>query len=679
MGGKRRVPKRKLNSGSSQSRSMKELEEIDDDVFDETPTTLDTKQKYLSRQETELWVDKYTPFTEVCVSSTPSFGSNSTRQSRMNSQSISGRWQTCANGFHSPYPKKPLESEDCTELDSSLLRHHLTRRSFTARQSHRILAITGISGSGKTATLRTLSLELNFDIIEWINPTTLHHNYNPDAFTHEDSISAIQKFTDFISTARKSSALVFGQDAFPIATSPRKVILVEDLPNLSHAGTRAAFHTALRTHTFSPSTIYPIVLILSDSAACGAASDGDWKARTHETALTLKNIVPEDIRACSAFTRIQLSALVDFFNPIAPTLLIKALSRIVAEEFRGLGHSNWPGHRIKPTRLQVEAIADSCSGDIRNALNTLQFLAVDEVIGAGKAVGIGASQESKESSADVGNRDVNLVFYHALNKILVGKRLGHLEVAEKFPGSMHENDADTLFELPDHLSHHARKPLKSNPESVFESSHVDADTFIAYLAENYTSTLTDIEECVMAVDAYCFADTLLGSWKSRGTMSAYAAAFACRGTLFARGARPPAPQKFGALLKPGVFACLRARRDTLDALREARGRWLVAHMKGDWGLFRMANYSMLDVVSEVVPFARPVIQASRGVALLPSDKNLMLKVCTFPTGARWHGEGEKLDEHDCEVGEGDVDDASRTSYVSTFDWVVEEVVDEIED
>ncbi|KAI8616528.1 Rad17 cell cycle checkpoint protein-domain-containing protein [Chytriomyces sp. MP71] len=573
MGGKRRVPKRTLNPEISQSQSMKGLEEIDDDVFDEMPPVLDTKQKCLLRQETELWVDKYTPFTE--------------EELAVHKRKVADlrEWLTLA----------------VSEETAGIRRLH---------RSHRILALTGISGSGKTATLRTLSLELNFDIIEWINPTTHHHNYYSNAFTHEDNTSAIQKFTDFISSARKSNPLVFGPDASPTGAFPRKIILVEDLPNLSHAGTRAAFHAALRTHAFSPSTIYPIILILSDSVGGGAASDGDWTARTHETALTLKNLVPEDVRACSVFAKIH-------FNPIAPTLLIKALNRIVAEEFRGLGNSSWWSQRVKPTRLQMEAIAHSCCGDIRSALNTLQFLAVEEVVWVGKAVGGSVSQGrvAGESSADIGNRDVSLIFYHALNKILVGKRLSHLEDADKFPGSTDENDADALFVLPDHLSHHARKPLKSNPESVFESSHVDADTFIAYLAENYTSTFTDIEECVMAIDAYCYADTLLGSWKSRGTMSAYAASLACRGTLFARGARPPAPQKFGALLKPGVFACLRARRDTLEAVREARGRWLVACMKGKGGLFRMSNYSIQEVVSEIVPFAVPVIQASQGVAL----------------------------------------------------------------
>ncbi|KAJ3051918.1 Cell cycle checkpoint protein rad17, partial [Rhizoclosmatium hyalinum] len=80
-------------------------------------------------------------------------------------------------------------------------------------KSHRLLALTGISGSAKTATVKFLSMELDFEIIEWINPINeLQMDTTNDdleeSWTHPSTTkpytttpTLLQKFTDFITSA----------------------------------------------------------------------------------------------------------------------------------------------------------------------------------------------------------------------------------------------------------------------------------------------------------------------------------------------------------------------------------------------------------------------------------------------------------------------------------------------
>ena len=38
------------------------------------------------------------------------------------------------------------------------------------KQFHKLLILSGPTGSGKTSTIQVLSKEMNFEIVEWINP-----------------------------------------------------------------------------------------------------------------------------------------------------------------------------------------------------------------------------------------------------------------------------------------------------------------------------------------------------------------------------------------------------------------------------------------------------------------------------------------------------------------------------
>ncbi|KAI9329057.1 Rad17 cell cycle checkpoint protein-domain-containing protein [Obelidium mucronatum] len=474
-----------------------------------------------------------------------------------------------------------LQDALSTSENSALRRIH---------KSHRLLALTGISGTGKTALIRMLSMELNFEIVEWINPINefgLDTTNDVDDFYSEDgswqqprhqqsssSTSVIQKFIDFIASARKTNALSFGSSESFTNTKPTpKVILIEDLPNLSTHSSKSAFHSILRTHVFGGggADVHPIVLILSDTIASAVSSSEEgFRSRGYETVMNLKNLVPEDF--------------LTLFDKLP---------------------------------------------DISS---------------------------SSTSSKDVGNRDVNLIFFHALNKILIGKRLESNETADEFPGQYSESLVVTAdgggIKVPTHLKYLERKPLKSNPEHVFESSHTDADGFISYLAENYTSTFTEIEECVAAIDSYCDADILSGSWKNRPTMSNYSASIACRGTLFARTQAAP-PQKFGALRKPGAIQSYLAKRETLELISEACLRWNLNWFKNRNSVEMIpdllqisSSYTASALTMELLPYAAGIIQSLPGSKGF-QDKNLFNRICFYSNhGSLLTASHNLLDETD---------------------------------
>ncbi|KAJ3132737.1 Cell cycle checkpoint protein rad17 [Physocladia obscura] len=463
------------------------------------------KSRPPTRIENQLWVDKYTPFTEDELA--------------VNKSKVSDvrNWLNMA-----------------LELEYSGMRR--------IHKTHRLLALTGISGSAKTATIRVLSLQLNFEIIEWINPVN-------DAFenSHEywDQSSTItQKFTEFVTSARKSNTLNFNNESDDnLVESQRtpKVILVEDIPNLSHAQTRANFHQVLRSHVFSAASVHPIVLILSDCVAGNNGGGEDWKMRLTDKAIHLKTLVPDDIRLSK----------------------VKALSSIVSQEFRGLINPNYK----RPSKSKIESIANGSGGDIRCALNALQFNTLFDG-------NIGIKSKSKKNDRSTKNitesrvgRDTSLIFYHALNKNDYLSGLDPHELPDEFPGFDEEQakNASTAICLPNSLKMHERRPLKSNPEHVFESSHVDSETFVSYLAENYTSTFADIEECAIAANYF----------SSKSVMSSYSATLSCRATMFAR-LNPPPPQKFGKnIRKPVGYQVWSETRDNIDSVKEAAaGRWM---------------------------------------------------------------------------------------------------------
>lgn len=77
-----------------------------------------------------------------------------------------------------------------------------------------------------------------------------------------------------------------------------------------------------------------------------------------------RTVVPPDVLNARGCCRVQ-------FNPIAFTFMVKALGKVAAAEFAG----GRLGARC------LEEVAETSNGDIRSAMNTLQFLSLGGGVG----------------------------------------------------------------------------------------------------------------------------------------------------------------------------------------------------------------------------------------------------------------------------------------------------------
>ena len=205
-----------------------------------------------------------------------------------------------------------------------------------------ILLLTGPAGSGKTATIKALCGELNIYIQEWSAPM---ENSAFDSKSYFDSSE--KKFDEFdnvpYSGHKKNFELFMkGANRFAVlgGTSTSKIILMEDLPTFAYRDT-TFFHQTLRKHHRR----HPIVIIQSES------SSKDDKIRLL--------FPPEFIQELGMN---QIS-----FNPIAPTNMVKALQNIIQKE------SQQNSKILVPDKNTLNTLATNSQGDIRSAINSLQF------------------------------------------------------------------------------------------------------------------------------------------------------------------------------------------------------------------------------------------------------------------------------------------------------------------
>lgn len=365
----------------------------------------------------------------------------------------------------------------------------------------RLLALTGPAGSGKTATVHALAAasELNYDITEW---------HAEAAFSDSgDRISHAQRFEQFLRRVTRFSALPFAGGM----NTGRRVILIEDLPNISHAETRGLVARALERHVMQHSCAshVAVVLVISDAVPPVDMVDSWWQRR--DAALDVRAAVPLSVRQHPAFAEIR-------FNPATPRMISGALARIA-------------GGRVPIAVLN--AIAESANGDIRGASNAL-------------AVG---SHDSPQA------RELALALFHALGRILYNKRHGDPD---------DDSDAPPSSEIPS-------PPWLPNPrrsrvdiEHLWASLPVDTDTLSLYLHHNYVPFTESVDECTGILEALSATDTLHGDASTNLTRSMYSYHIATRGILMSLPS--PVPRRSQRMTKPAAYeisARLRSHQEEL--------------------------------------------------------------------------------------------------------------------
>ncbi|OMJ22003.1 Cell cycle checkpoint protein RAD17 [Smittium culicis] len=289
---------------------------------------------------------------------------------------------------------------------------------------NRLLLLLGPTGSGKTAVVRSLASELDYDIIEWVNSVNLQSINSP--VSNYDEIGVSKQFSNFLQQAQSYSSLnlTSSLDNLEINLDPtkekktsnsqknrKKVILLEDIPNFSNFETHKNFIKSISSFIRTPAFhSYPLIIAFSDSSTNSAfESIGSSSNRRKSSSLGNRLLSTNSSEQYSnKFDSSDISSIYDIlpssildsdfcqkilFNPVANTILLKLLIRTTLHKLSelmnhnslvlstGLDPNSQPNAnnliqlRISGTaESELKKIAEHVGGDIRSALNNLQII-----------------------------------------------------------------------------------------------------------------------------------------------------------------------------------------------------------------------------------------------------------------------------------------------------------------
>ncbi|KAM8793538.1 cell cycle checkpoint protein RAD17-like [Eudromia elegans] len=414
------------------------------------------------------------------------------------------------------------------EVEAWLKMHIFQRK---PKQGGSILLLTGPAGCGKTATMQILVKDLGIQVQEWTNPITLDFTKEDikSIFDHDSNFHTYPSqaqaalFQDFLLRANKYNKLqMLGESS----ENDKKLILIEDVPNQFYRDP-SSLHEILRR--FVHTSRCPLIFIISDNFS------GDSNQRL---------LFPKEILEELCISNIS-------FKPVAPTNMMRVLNRIATIEATMNREKNYA-----PDKTSLESICRGCSGDIRSAINSLQFSSMKDCSldcsfrsrkkdTSTLKCKAGISKARKRNKLDaleneeikaIGGKDTSIFLFHALGKIIYCKR-EPLSKSE-FP------------QLPSHLSEFHRDTLLIRPEEIVEKSHMSGSMFNLYLHQNYVEFFANIDDVVRASDYLSTADVLCSNWNSRPVMEKYSASVATRGVIYSNTARAFAQSQGGMEFRP---------------------------------------------------------------------------------------------------------------------------------
>lgn len=228
--------------------------------------------------------------------------------------------------------------------------------------SSRVLLLTGPSGCCKSTIAGELANEL---IPKYRRPRTVSLLSNS---TGSDNIVEFENDSNAIGTTHMSEFQDFLSQAKYRVGPNLSLILVEDLPNIFHQGTRKAFQDQLLEWLYTSSkNLPPLVICLTE---CEIEDEkGGSNSFGVDYSFTAETILGKEVLSHPRLQRIK-------FNPINTTLMKKTLMNICVRNKATLESTN----KWSEKERVVDSIARS-TGDIRSGIMMLQFWASSTVDG----------------------------------------------------------------------------------------------------------------------------------------------------------------------------------------------------------------------------------------------------------------------------------------------------------
>ncbi|KAH8820427.1 Rad17 cell cycle checkpoint protein-domain-containing protein [Xylogone sp. PMI_703] len=399
------------------------------------------------------------------------------------------------------------------------------------RRRQRLLLLKGAAGTGKTTTVQLLSKAMDCDILEWRNPV--------GSIASSDGVQSMAaQFEEFMARGGKFGQLeVISEDDPDISskdTAPlnrrKRIILIEEFPNTFTRSSTAvqsfrsvilqylASNTPPLTMSFNKTNnenITPVVLIVSETLLTTTTASAD--------SFTAHRLLGQEILQHPGVGVIE-------FNPIAPTLLSKALEVIVRKESRKSGRRTMPGSLVLKKLGEI--------GDIRSAIGSLEFLCLKGDVDGEWSSKISFTKTKKASQNPaaltepektslemVTRREASLGIFHAVGKVMYNKR---------------EEPASDVEHLPDFISLHSR-PKRSQVfvDELIDEIGTDTQTFAATLHENYLLScdaspssfeFTSLDHVNGCIDALSDSDLLSPSWDGSFNSTGFGGGIGGQGT-----------------------------------------------------------------------------------------------------------------------------------------------------